>query len=197
MPQQLTVENAETGQEYAGGIWLCSKKLLDLQQSWQEPLLECGATSAKKPCGKDTTDGGWWAPSFACDTVLSGNRSNPVEFSRSSFSGMWVLQLSRTCEGSITWTGTGQLTSAGRCRWPAQCCTMIVARRGMWPQSSSMPGVPPQNPSSSRWVALPSPIDTTLSLFVVGVRWWAPLGKNWRPDGAPRNLTRLWAFKLD
>lgn len=40
MPQQLTVGNAEAGQEYAGGIWLCSKKVLDLQQSWQEPLFE-------------------------------------------------------------------------------------------------------------------------------------------------------------
>lgn len=76
----------ETGQEYAGGIWLCSKKLLSLQQSWQE-LSEHGAASGKK-----ALEGGQrcWRMMFTfifctCDSVLSNNRSNPVEFLWSSF----------------------------------------------------------------------------------------------------------------
>lgn len=81
------------------------------------------------------------------------------------------VQLSRTCEGSITWMGIGQLTSAGHCRWRARCFTMTVAPRVMWPQSSSTPGVLPQNPSSLRWEAVPSAADTLLSLCTVEVCW--------------------------
>lgn len=69
-----------------------AKKMLDLQQSWQEPLSECGAAS-----GKSVLQGGQYCwrimvPFFCyfCNAVLSGNRNIPVEFLRSPFD-VWIF----------------------------------------------------------------------------------------------------------
>lgn len=45
----------------------------------------------KKPFENDSIGGGWWLLSFAWDTVLSGNRSNLVEF---LWSFLWHVDLS-------------------------------------------------------------------------------------------------------
>lgn len=57
-----------------------AKKCFICSKAGKSHCLNVEQLLLKKPYGKDSTDGRWWSLSFACDTVLSGNRSNLVEF---------------------------------------------------------------------------------------------------------------------
>lgn len=146
----------------------------------------------KKPHGKDSIDGGWWSPQFLRDTVLSGNRSSLVEF---LWSFLWHVCLSSCQErarGVLPEWALDDWLQPGTAGGQHGAALRPCLRGGPGPRAPPRPG--PHHRTPHHWgERLCLPLLALCSCFA----WWECAGKNWRPDGAPRNLTGLWAFKLD